>query len=337
MLALRFSLSRVRESVRPALRARASLVVAALVVCAPSLSGCGGDASSAARSDGGSEASPAAAIAAMCNGLLAIDNQWCPYRDRCCTSGDLSDPHFLALGCSLTSADRDQCVQSMTAEATAGHVVVNGDAVQSCVDALGATFPKPPETCSGPLGPMGGALAYSARTKDPEQLPECRDALQGQQPAGAACEYEYDCAQGLRCRMQDAMHFACGPVAMAGDGCELDEECADGLVCVHPPPSLTGTCAPPGSVGAACSRTLDCASGLDCYANQCVRPVVAGESCSSPTAECVPEAACTGPSYTCAPLLGDGMACTTSYECKGRCSAVDGGTGQCVDICGGSI
>jgi hypothetical protein len=293
--------------------------------------------SATGTSDEGADASSAAAIEAFCDGILAIDAQWCAYRTKCCSSADLSDPHFLALGCSMTTADRDQCVKNFTDEASAGHVIVDGDAVQSCLDAMGATFPKPPPACSGPLGPMGATLVYAARPKSAAELPECRKALQGQQPAGAACEYEYDCAQGLRCRVQGTSSYACGAVAQAGDGCTLDSECADGLVCIHAPPQLTGTCAPPGSVGVACSRFLECASGLDCYADHCERPVPAGVSCASPTAECVPEAVCEGPTYTCAPLLSDGMACTTSYECKGRCNGVDGGAGQCVDICGGTI
>jgi hypothetical protein len=312
------------------------VIVAALCACVASLSGCGGNASPTATSDAGADAGPAAAIEAFCDGILAIDAQWCAYRQRCCTSADLSDPHFLPLGCSMTTADRDQCVQDFTGEASAGHVIVDGDGVQSCLDAMAATFPKPPPTCSGPLGPMGATLVYFARPESAEQLPECRKALQGQQPAGAACEYEYDCAQGLRCRVQGPTSYACGAVAEAGDGCTLDSECADGLVCVITPPQLTGACGPPGSVGAACSRFLECASGLDCYGNHCVRPVAAGDSCAS-TTECVPEAFCEAATSTCAPLLSDGTACTTSFECKGRCNGVDGGAGQCVDICGGSI
>jgi hypothetical protein len=81
--------------------------------------------------------------------------------------------------------------------------------------------------------------------------------------------------------------------------------------------------------------TSTCAADLACVDAACAEQARAGSvpakgACAA-DASCVAGHFCSGELKICQPQQTAGAACSTSRECKGRCSKADG---TCVDYCG---
>jgi len=293
--------------------------------------------------DGGAiDPAQAAAIAAYCSGLDALDRAWCGYAERCCSIDDRDDVHFVMPGCRNGATFVADCEKTLGDLVAARNVSLDGAYVRACLDATG--FPSPPETCSGTRATQ--TLA-DVRVPYPEQIPACRSLFRGARGPGEKCDYAIQCREGLRCRETalGALDFSCRAIAKTGEACVFAGDCADAMTClrhIEASPADVSTCAPIGDVGDPCGGTdQDCRAGLACGISledggarwQCTVPGKSGEACGAGE-KCVPLATCDARSKTCLGLLDDGAPCDSSYVCKGRC---DARSKTCVSICGGTF
>lgn len=169
------------------------------------------------------------------------------------------------------------------------------------------------------------------------ELAECRELVVGNQPEGAACGDDVECASGLTCRglSRERVEGACRKRGQKGDSCDdhysLDlapnhDECAPGLACVD------DVCTPLRAEGAPCDRWPVCKSG------NCL--VLAGKdsgTCAPPSAngaKCGDESDCTSRRCAkgkCEDRSKAGATCAQGSDCLGIC---DDKTHTCVSFCG---
>ncbi|MBW2526997.1 MAG: hypothetical protein JRI23_22645 [Deltaproteobacteria bacterium] len=173
-----------------------------------------------------------------------------------------------------------------------GKVRFVSSAAKPCVQAVGAA--KPPLSDSRTVQEVGA------------RLEACRKVIVGKQAAGAECASSVECAPGLACTSGK-----CAARVAVGKPCEAVREV-----------SLAGV-------------TSTCAAGLDCIDGACVEQAATGSveakgACSTDVA-CAAGHFCEGKPKSCQPTKAAGAACSSSRECRGRCSKADG---KCVDYCG---
>jgi hypothetical protein len=258
--------------------------------------------------------------------------------------------------CLATSfAERSWRTKAMTDAVAAGEVVIDQDAVDSCLEWTGR------KSCT---------FDFS----DDPRARACMEMYEGQLAAGAACVLQSQCGPGLHCALPDTCKP--GEACCAGTCAELPElpalpavgeDCSETFACANgawchvkedntgvcealgkegqPCPDLTaceldlvcdlplggtdGTCVRPAATGAACSPDAfgACASLYDfCDAESrtCNAPKAAGEACAS-SGECQVWTVCLAGKCTAGGLVGE--ACSAEHRCQGelRC---EGGTCQ---------
>lgn len=140
---------------------------------------------------------------------------------------------------SFTAQFEDSEVLRWQAAIDAGTVVYHADKARACLDAF------------------AGAGCDIPSTRTP---PECEEALEGTVATGEDCNATIECAGVAYCKFETACPGACAPLEAAGASCDQDDNCADGLSC------QAGECAAPAGEGDACGTAddPDCSLGLLC-------------------------------------------------------------------------
>lgn len=94
---------------------------------------------------------------------------------------------------------------------------------------------------------------------------------------GAACGTDAQC-KGRLCRLSaGSVCGACSTIGAAGAACERDEDCDNGLACADK------KCVTLGKAGAPCSATQPCTRSLSCNKGTCATPIAAGGTCEPNT------------------------------------------------------
>lgn len=94
--------------------------------------------------------------------------------------------------------------------------------------------------------------------------PECTAALDGTVDTGGDCELDAECkGSDAHCKVQGQCPGKCGPKELAGADCDGDSDCANGLACSKD----TKKCYAPAALGQACGgggTAPDCVPGAFC-------------------------------------------------------------------------
>jgi hypothetical protein len=137
-------------------------------------------------------------------------------------------------------------MRDLRAEVAAGNLHYVPDQGQACLAELSA--------CNG-IDSLGDG--------------SCREAFDGNAKTGEACHRSEDCAGDAYCALGGACPGTCAPRKPAGAACEFDMECAftTGLVFCENESGVTGTCrtlekAQPAAKGEPCTRNLEGAASL---------------------------------------------------------------------------
>lgn len=302
-----------------------------LVACSSTGSGGGGSGANGGSGGGiggtggggGVGPGPARSIEEYCQLDAALSKAWCDYADKCCSQADKDDVVFSPPACTFGPDDPAECVKFVKDHIADGTLAFDGTWADACIAKQAATIPAPPATCSG----LPSTALQGHGTAGFAKIPECRRVWVGLVKQGGACEYEAQCAEGLKCDDDGSGTYVCQPVGTLGSKCTLDSDCEDALICN---PKLG--CSSLGGVGASCLYFSDCQDGLLCASGTCATPIPLGGSCAGNSGACTLGTGCSFASSTCVSLGSNGQSCSTSVECLGRC---DSGLSQCVSICGG--
>lgn len=259
-----------------------------------------------------------------------------------------------------------------------GTVIFDEDAAAACLGAFGAL------TCADIFDPAAAVpdfmcddaftanVAAGGRCGHDEECVDgwcdidiaCPGRCQARVGSGMACTADVHCQDGLVC-----LSDRCEPPRDAGGACSADAHCAGGLICD------AGTCATRPGRAQACSASTRCASELVCVEGDCrdgarlddmcdaMHPCAPGFRCLSRTSACIAVAGpgegcsideeCPGAFWcdagTCAPLPGEGDACSLAPSClvgacdMGTCrrldedEACDAGLGAPFGPCGNNL
>ncbi|MBK8998697.1 MAG: hypothetical protein IPM35_23490 [Myxococcales bacterium] len=275
---------------------------------------------------GGVGPGPARTLEEYCQMDAALSKAWCDYADKCCSQADKDDISFTPPACIFGPDDPAECVQFVKERMADGTMAFDGTWADACIAKQAAGIPAPPASCSGLPG--AESLLQGHGTPGFAKIPECRKVWVGLVKEGGACDYESQCAEGLKCDDDGSGTFVCQPVGTVGSKCILESDCDDALDCN----SKLGQCAPLSGLGSPCLYSSECEDGLLCASGTCATPIPLGGSCVGKSGACTPGTGCSYNSNTCLAASADGQTCTTSLECAGRC---DSSLGQCVSICGG--
>jgi hypothetical protein len=289
------------------------------------------DAAANGDDDGGSTG-PVMSITDYCTARAQLDSGWCAYIGMCCTAADKADTLFAPPGCEFGPTNPNDCIDLLTKQTGDGSVTYHGENAQACLAELAKWVPPPPSACSG-VHLSDRVLTGHAQPAF-VQIASCRQTQVGQLAGAAACQYDYQCTDGLRCRSYagSSTDFRCQPSSTAGQPCSLQSDCSDGLQCIGK--IGLATCDSLHGVGGSCLFTSDCQDGLICGNSVCITPPAIGASCDSSNGyTCAPLEGCDFSSTRCVSLKPDGAPCTVSGECTGRC---DSTTKTCASICGGT-
>ncbi len=275
-------------------------------------------------------------IAEFCAATDKLFVAWCAYKDRCCTLADQHDDAYIPVLCPAPGAA--ECEKSLDEVLKKKHFVYHPEHAQACIDAKVALVPAPPRTCEGTRAT--DIVATIHHIPAPEQIRACRQTFAGTLLAGDVCEYNFDCAEPLRCRNASPSQFdyRCAPAVKSGEACHLDGDCGDeDEQCIgglgREPPHV---CSKLRTAGQGCGFDTDCVANLECSNTQnvCVSPGQPGGTCDGTNGySCAGFATCNAETHSCEALKDVGEACTSSYECQGRC---DASTKTCVAMCGGA-
>jgi hypothetical protein len=304
--------------------------LSAMTACSSS----SGDAGSIAplAGDAGSQSGPAMSVSDYCAARASLDTAWCTYADKCCSATDKQDVAFIPPGCFGGPTDPKGCISRLTKQTGDGSVAFHGEYAQACIGEIQKWVPPAPIACSG-VHASDHVLTGHAQPAF-VQIQACRQTEQGQLKAGASCEYDTQCTEGLRCRSHagSSTDFRCQTLSKQLEPCALPSDCDTGLTCIGQVGAAT--CDTLHGVGQPCAFAFDCRDGLLCGGQSCIEPPQVGASCTSSNGfACAPLLGCSLSSSTCVMLGADGFSCTTSLECQGRC---DTAAKRCVSICGGT-
>jgi len=265
-----------------------------------------------------------------CTKRVALDQPWCDYLGTCCSADDKADLNFVPPTCGSATETAAECVSNFDAVKEAG-VVWDGTWADACLTELAKTIPAAPLSCSG--------LKYNSWSQVGRRLPNygqieaCQQTLAGTKKENATCEYSAECGDGMQCSTvtgEATGTYLCLPLGTAGSKCILDSSCTSGLKCVG---KDIRQCGVPGDEFSPCLYSSDCADGLVCSGGKCDMAIAPSDACEF-NETCEGGYGCGFVTQTCISLKSAGSACSSSFECQGRC---DSGTGQCADICGGSL
>jgi hypothetical protein len=215
-------------------------------------------------------------------------------------------------GCDLTlRADRDVAACDLVLTGTLpddASCAFDAECVSGACDAPACS----PATCC--LGACAATLADAACRRDDQcgvdQFCGEDHACHARALAGATCEADGECADGLGCiGVTELMPGNCRALPHLGEACPY-LRCADvGATCTG------GTCAAVGLPGAACATDDDCSpfALCDTAAQRCVDVPTLGMPC---TGSCAGEAWCDlDATHTCIAPKPDGDPCTASDQC----------------------
>jgi hypothetical protein len=280
------------------------------------------------------DAGPTLSLADYCTQSAQIGSGWCTYLSACCGAADQADLLYAPPACALGPTDPNECIDLLTMLIADGSVVYHGENAQACVDEVAKWVPPAPwpATCTG-VHLSDHVLSGHAQPAL-VQIPACRQTRAGQLTSGAACSYDFQCVDGLRCRsyLGSTTDFRCQSTSMAGEPCSLQSDCADGLKCIGD--TGAATCDTLHGVGQNCIFTSDCEDGLLCGNDVCLTPPPLGAACDASNGyTCAPLDGCSFTTSLCVPLGADGSSCSLAGECQGRCDTT---TDTCVSICGGT-
>ena len=138
-----------------------------------------------------------------------------------------------------TAQFTDQELARWQAAIDAGTLVYHADKARACLDAFAAA----------------GCTFGSSR------MPAvCEEALEGTVAMGGDCNAGVECAGVAYCKFDAACPGTCTALEAAGAACEDDDNCQDGLAC------MDGECAAPGEEGDSCGAPdePDCQFDLRC-------------------------------------------------------------------------
>lgn len=278
-------------------------------------------------STGGVGPGPNRTIEEYCQLDADLAKAWCDYADQCCSQADKDDLHFNFIPlCSFGPTDPAECVTFVNDHIADGTLAFDGTWADACIGKRAAGIPAPPASCSGLPG--SAEVLNGHGTPSQWQIPECRKVWVGLVQVGGACEYESQCAEGLKCDDDGSGSYVCQPVGVLGSPCVLHGDCDDNLVCN----SKSNQCATLSSTGGSCLFADECENGLICSSDTCATPVNLGGSCAGSSDSCAPGTGCSLSTSTCIALGQDGQGCSVSLECLGRCDSI---SSQCTTICGG--
>jgi hypothetical protein len=111
------------------------------------------------------------------------------------------------------------------------------------------------------------------------KLPSSCVSQPGALADGAACGHDAQCKGRLCRKTGDATCGACSTLGAAGAACEDDEQCDQGLVCENE------KCVKPREAGESCGDTEPCARTLSCAGGTCAVPLSAGAACKATSLE----------------------------------------------------
>ena len=240
------------------------------------------------------------AVLAACSGGIAFEDfdderrgATCGYYVRCGAFGTVGD-------CQTYFQRFDVNNPSLESAIDAGKIRYDGDAAESCIDAL-------------------DGLDCDFADQDADALVACDEVLTGTGKVGAACAFDRECATG-RCVVPDCDEACCQgtcqePRILPGVEEPCSTLCADDLFC-----GFDQLCHEPLGIGESCDSYTVCAEPLYCSSNAgtCMRRPGRGQPCDG---YCATEGdVCTG--GVCVEAAVGGDFCTVADDCSQfyRCS-----------------
>lgn len=266
----------------------------------------------------------------FCTRRAHLDDDWCAYRDKCCTAEDQASSVFGLPGCWDQPLVEAACVEEMET-ALADGLTFDGTWAEECLAALGELGFKPPSTCSGLL--IDESYVSNHTAPPLWSLTPCEHMLTANVGNGQPCNNVRACAPGLGCGPStntENDEFLCHTPGGIGAPCYSENECENGLTCY--PVIENGYCQLPSPSGGPCEAVDNCEDGTMCHLDYCAPVLALGESCPNSTF-CLSELSCDFGTAKCVAVLADGEGpCSSNYDCEGRCDMT---TSTCTSICGG--
>lgn len=261
--------------------------------------------------------------------------------EACCTASDKETPDY-DFTHGIAALMRPRCEAAIESAIEKDRVRYSAEKGEACYAAYAATYAP-------------GKCANITQTFADPSGPTCREAFIGLGAAGAPCNGDHECEDGLtcvggtsltdgQCKTPPPIGEPCGPaIVEAGSGdsaVQLDfgqhPSCAPGAVC----DSLTRKCVAGAALGEDC-ESRECATDLHCVNGACAAELGGPSSPCEVNDDCSPETFCERPELsadgTCQPKRAAGAECTGATfvtECFGRCNAAPGQTGTCASFCG---
>jgi hypothetical protein len=264
--------------------------------------------------------------------------------EACCTSDDKATQDYKFTH-DLAAMLLPICTSTLDGSITKQRVLYHADRADACFAAYQTTYAP-------------GQCANITQTFSDPAGTACREAFSGVGTAGAACQGDHECIEGLTCvGFTGQSDGSCKSPPPIGDDCgEAKSDgakgsnaaslefgshphCAAGARC----DSATRKCVKAAGDGEACSFSEMCASPLQCVLGKCGPNGPAGENgpCIDKD-DCTPDCYCEGGSPpstqgACKKKKSVGGTCNGSSfvtECFGRCDAPSGQPGLCKSFCG---
>jgi hypothetical protein len=286
----------------------------------------------------------AGTLGAFCEGVYgAYLGAW----EACCTAADRATAEYAFLD-GILRYIKGLCETNLAGSLADGRIQYDGAEGQTCIGAIQSLLAG--YTCNGSFPSGGGSPGAAAA---------CKGAIVGQQPAGAPCQNDYECLDGLTCigfipqRGGTTTDGVCSQPPGTGQACGAGQADGGGGVTVHwsfgnHPDCVSGDycsfskCAVQSGPGGNCGANDECTTGLTCIMSACSSsgPAPAGGNCQA-TSDCQSGLYCqsTDAGQSCQPKLPAGSTCGGGFlggnGCKGTCVVPDGGTtGTCASFCG---